>query len=215
MDQFSDASDTDVDVESGSGKLPMRKRKQGTLDISSSTETPMKRHNSLPDVNQTQTRTPAQTKISRWTRGVATPKSKAKAMPTSFADSLLTTFKDKSFQQGVSPLITQLISPLIEDVIQRSVSSAVLTIQNELIKPLAEATTKLQRIADEQVTLIRQQHDRIVELEAQYDNVCTEIDDLKLATNDLEQYGRRNNLRISNMFLDRLELPRQMSHRKL
>ncbi len=73
--------------------------------------------------------------------------------------------------------------------------------RNDVVKPLLDSNAKLTSIVTEQKGIIQQQQKRIVELESEYDLVCSEIDYLKLSVNDLEQYGRRNNLRISNMSL--------------
>ncbi len=55
------------------------------------------------------------------------------------------------------------------------------------------------RIVEEQKCIITKQQQRIIELESEYELLSGEVDGLRMTTNDLEQYGRRNNLRISNM----------------
>lgn len=90
---------------------------------------------------------------------------------------------------------------MIEQAIQRAVDSAVSGIRNEVVKPLIDSNNKLTQLVDGQKVMIRNQHTRIVELESEYDFLCNEVDDLKLSVNDLEQYGRRSNLRLSNMMI--------------
>ncbi len=114
---------------------------------------------------------------------------------------LLGTFKDSSFQEGVSPLISNLVSPMIEAAIQRAVDSAVSKVQSEVVKPLVEANERLTRHVEEQQQSLKTQQHRIFELERGHSFMCSEVENLKMSVNDLEQYGRRNNLRVSNMTL--------------
>ena len=41
-----------------------------------------------------------------------------------------------------------------------------------------------------------------MEIEAENRPLCTELDDMKVGLNDLEQYGRRNSLRFHNLKMD-------------
>ncbi len=200
-DQFSDVSDTEPVK---SAVKTVRKRKQSVLDSSPTNyEHQLKRHNSLPDVRST----PGRSTPGRPTKRVPAPKTiKGKSDPAApFRETLLGTFNDPSFQEGISPFIFNLVSPLIERSIQnlnqKAVNSAIEGMRQEVVKPLAEANEKLTQIVVENKDTIRQQQSRITELESEFDLLCTEVDDIKLSMNDLEQYGRRSNLRISNMMI--------------
>lgn len=195
-DQLSDASDSELDV---SVRSVIRKRKQDVISPVGNSDSPLKRHNSLPDISHTPL-------VPKTKKRAPSTKTQAKLTPkpatAPFRSMLLGTFQDKAFQEGISPMISQSVSPMIESAIQRAVDTAITAVRNDVIKPLLDSNSKLTSIVNEQKNLIKQHESRIVELESEYDVVCSELDDLKLSVNDLEQYGRRNNLRISNMSLD-------------
>lgn len=205
MSQCSDVSESDMDLNTLK-QTSERKRKQGARDSPPSGVPVLKRQNSMPDVHSQSVK---YTLAKRGAKKKTTPKKKAAAPAAApaenqsapFRSMLLGTFNDPTFQEGISPMISNLVSPLIGSAIQRAVESAVHEVRNEVVKPLIESNDKLLRLVEGQKSLIQTQQQRINELQADYSVVCSEMDDLQLKVNDLEQYGRRNNLRISNMFL--------------
>lgn len=155
---------------------------------------PLKRQNSLPNIRQL-----GEVK---------------KAM--SFSDMLLVTFRDNSFVKGVVPILNDMMAPLIQNAIQSAVRSAVDDMKTSVLDKLIETNEALQKtVTDQSETITRQKAlidtqarkidskiAKVTELEREVQLLTDELDNMKMSLNDLEQYGRRNSLRINNLKLN-------------
>ena len=97
-----------------------------------------------------------------------------------------------------------------------SVTYAIECLRETILLPILDNNNKLQESLNQQSVNIDQQekiiidqgrqlsinNDIIIELEAENRPLSTELDDMKVGLNDLEQYGRRNSLRFHNLKMD-------------
>ena len=125
---------------------------------------------------------------------------------------LLDAFKDPKFLSSITPLNHSMITSTIEKALETAVSTAVEQIQMNVLNPLMESNNKLKEIIESQNSTIAEQQARMADLshlleeknksilnfEHRVQNLELEVESLKMASNDLEQYSRRNSIRISN-----------------
>ena len=121
---------------------------------------------------------------------------------------LLDAFKDPKFLSSITSLIHSMITPTIE----KAIETAVEQIQMNVLDPLMESNNELKEIIESQNSTIAEQQasmaDRSRLLEAKtksifnfehgVQNLELEAKSPKMASNDSEQYGRQNSIRISN-----------------
>ena len=129
---------------------------------------------------------------------------------------LLDAFKDSKFLSSITPFIHSMITPTIEKAIETAVSTAVEKIQLNVLDPLMESNNKLKETIESQRSAIADQQSKMADLgrlleeksksilnfEHKVHNLESEVKSLSMASNDLEQYGRRNSIRISNFKAD-------------
>ena len=170
-----------------------KKRKGSPL-----TDNPIKKQNSLPDISK------------------LVGKDRKKIPPKSFSENLRLTLHDPAFSQTISPVLCDMLAPLIQETIKSSVTSAIECLRETILQPILDNNNKLQESLNQQSVKIDQQekiiieqgrqlsinNDIIIELEAENRLLSTELDDMKVGLNDLEQYGRRNSLRFHNLNMD-------------
>ena len=139
----------------------------------------IKRQNSLPNLRQT-------------------------ASQKRHSDMLVAAFEQQSFREQVAPVLIDLLKPVVEHA---------LSDMNKSIMELINSNKSLQATVERQFTVIEQQRqtidtqnktiadqdENISQLNASVEELQSKFDNLSLAHNDLEQYGRRNSLRVSNM----------------
>ena len=117
------------------------------------------------------------------------------------------------------PIMQDMLSPLIQDTISVAVSTATDNIKTKVLDKMVESNEELQRFVTEQTGIINSQKalineqseqiddqtkvlksksSKIGQLEMDVELLILEIDSWKDALNNLEQYGRRNSIRIHN-----------------
>lgn len=119
-----------------------------------------------------------------------------------FSEMVSKTFKDKGFIQNVTPLLFDLMSPLIRDCIGAAVGAlkeAVITPLVDSNKELVETVKFQSDTIDEQKKCLDSKSKQIDKLEKELKSVYSRVDSLSAETNDLEQYSRRNSLRLYNL----------------
>ena len=145
--------------------------------------------------------------------------SKDKGSKMAFSDMVQITFNDPAFAKSVAPVMYDMLSPLIQDTISAAVSAVTLDLKSTVVDKMVKSNEELQKLVKEQTdtitsqkTVINKQKDlineqtlllesksaRIEELEYSNDYLMFEMDSLKSEINNLEQYGRRNSLRLNN-----------------
>lgn len=178
-------------------------KKQVSDSITSSQKMTLRRQNSMPNIAK------------------ASSVDKRKSGNLSFSDMIKMTFNDTTFAKNIAPVIHELISPLIQETIQATVSSTVTAAINgmkeSVIDQMIDSNAKLQetvsiqtKVIEDQKVIIKDQSkqldsksETICELECEVKYLMSEVDKLKWGLDDLEQYGRRNSLRINNLQLER------------
>ena len=152
-----------------------------------------------------------------------------------FSDMVKMTFSEPSFVKTITPLLYDMMSPLISKTIEASVATtvdaAVKSVQSNVVKEMVESNKKLQKSVAEQTRVIQNQekiikrqedllnekNDTIEQLECQLSAMSLELDSVTAELNDLEQYGRRNSIRINNLKLlappkDEADLTKTVTH---
>lgn len=119
-----------------------------------------------------------------------------------FSEMVSKTFSDKGFVQSVTPLLFDLMSPLIRDCIAVAVGA----LKESVIIPLVESnkelieTVKFQSdTIEEQKKCLETKSKQIDTLQKELKSVYARVDSLSSETNELEQYSRRNSLRLYNL----------------
>lgn len=119
-----------------------------------------------------------------------------------FSDMVSKTFNDKGFVQSMTPMLFDLMSPLVRDCI----GAAVGALKESVINPLVESNKELIETVKFQSDTIEEQKKsldtkskQIDKLEKELKSVYARVDSLSVETNDLEQYSRRNSLRLYNL----------------
>lgn len=207
------AADADVLITEQTNDDGRSKRKGSPLTNSEPVKKPvstyegLRRRNSFPDVSKIlETDKPDK------------KKNKTKAM--AFSDMMKMTFDDQAFKNSITPILYDMVCPLIHETIKSTVSSTVTaaidsfrsSVIDQMIRSnrdLQESVKEQSRIINEQKAVIEEQraiindnNDTIDGLYCQVHVLSTEVDELKFDINELEQYGRRNSLRINNLKLD-------------
>lgn len=120
----------------------------------------------------------------------------------SFADMVYQTFNTKSFVESMAPVLANIMAPII----QSTVNVAISELKDGILGPLMETNGKLcetvqsqNEIIDQQKHLLNSQQNKIEKLETDLKNLYVANEDLSYQVNDLEQYGRRNSVRIYNL----------------
>ena len=118
-------------------------------------------------------------------------------------------FQDPSFKESFTPILAEMVRPLIQETVKSAVDGMRSTVVADMIKSnkiLQETVKEQSRIIKEQKSVIEDQKimldsnsETIEQLQCTVHVLEGEIDELKLTHNELEQYGRRNSLRINNM----------------
>ncbi|MEW8544146.1 MAG: hypothetical protein AB2693_11485 [Candidatus Thiodiazotropha sp.] len=121
---------------------------------------------------------------------------------TAFSEMVTQTFKDKVFIQGVTPILYELLNPFIKDCI----NSAVSALKESVIKPLIDSNKELMETVKFQSDTIEEQKrsidlksQKLEELEGELKFMHRRVESLSAEANDLEQYSRRNSLRLYNL----------------
>ena len=144
---------------------------------------------------------------------------KLKGKPASFSEMINISFQDPSFKKSFTPILAEMVRPLIQETVNIAVEGIRSTVVADMIKSnesLQQTVKEQSRIIKEQNTIIDKQksmiNDQKILLDSNNETIeqlqCSvhvlegEIEELKLANNDLEQYGRRNSIRINNMIFD-------------
>ena len=122
-----------------------------------------------------------------------------------------------------------MIAPTVQAAIEKAVDSAVQILRSTVLNDIIDSNSQLKNMIDQQTKLSEQQNkiikeqaeqlqeksQQIAELERKIENMSTELTKVKSSLNDVEQYGRRNSLRFSNLGLDpklpEVELTKQVT----
>ena len=157
------------------------KRKQG--GASSGVSPTLKKVNSMPDFSAS-----------------------AQEDSTSFLNDVATAFENEAFIDRVAPSLHKLMAPVITSAINEAVASAVLKLENSVIKPLQDQNKKLILKVKESEEIIRSKNELLSQKNEQISKLQTEVEQLTKSTSkltdkldDLEQYGRRNSVRMHNV----------------
>lgn len=120
----------------------------------------------------------------------------------SFADMVYQTFNTQSFVESMAPILASIMAPII----QSTVSVAITELKEGILGPLMETNGKLSEtvqaqneIINQQKHLLNSQQNQIDKLETNLKNLYIANEDLSFQVNDLEQYGRRNSIRMFNL----------------
>ena len=95
---------------------------------------------------------------------------------------LTTTLKDPSFMSDIAPILKEALQPMIQDAITQAITEATNKIIETVLNPL-----------------IKDYNGKIANLESVVERQTSEIRNLGDKLNDLEQYGRRNSIRLTNV----------------
>ena len=132
------------------------------------------------------------------------------------SESFLAAVKDPDFANSFAPLLQTVIAPTIQTAIEKAVDSAIEMLRSSILNDIVSSNVQLKKTIDEQIEIseqqnkiIKEQADKldektkmIDELEQKCDNLSVELNKVKAAVNDLEQYGRQNSLRFSKLGFD-------------
>jgi len=152
------------------------------------------------------------------------PKSKRRE---TISESMLAAFADPVFNTMVAPYMSKAMEPSMQGFIDKAVERAVQSTVEGLTRTLTDTLVssineikvsnakllqsvskqhdlieKQQEIINSQKDQLKNQADKIQSLEDQVNEITKETGSLRLDMNKLEQYGRRNSIRIINMKLD-------------
>ena len=157
------------------------KRKQG--GASSGVSPTLKKVNSMPDFSAS-----------------------AQEDSISFLNDVATAFENETFVDRVAPSLHKLMAPVITSAINEAVASAVLKLETSVIKPLQDQNKKLILKVKESEEIIRSKNELLSQKNEQISKLQTEVEQLTKSTSkltdkldDLEQYGRRNSVRMHNV----------------
>ena len=171
----------EVDLESRTGK-----RKQD--GASSGVSPTLKKVNSMPDFSLT-----------------ASEDTSSKSC-ASFLNDVATVFENETFIDRITPSLHKLMAPVITLAVNEAVTSAVTKLEKDVIKPLQEQNKKLilkvkesEEIIRSKDELLAQKNDQISKLESDVKTLTKSSSKLTDKLDDLEQYGRRNSVRMYNI----------------
>ena len=186
------SKDTDADsVEGMEIDALTRKRKGGSVgEIISPV---LKRHNSSPNIRESTLKAALASK---------TPSS-------SVADVVASSFTDKEFVSKITPAITEIIRPFITDAINDAVLSAVTAVEKTLFSKLKKDQDELSKRVDNVESklkstelLIKENDKKLNDKNIMINKLQAEVESLRIHTDDLEQYGRRQSIRLYNVPLE-------------
>ena len=144
---------------------------------------------------------------------------KAKANQ-SFPDMLFCAFNDSEFQNKFTPMIHSMLTPVIQATIGTTMKTYIEQMQACMIKQVLDSNLKLKESIDDQTRQLKDlryqldekskeiddKHIKIEELQENVQTLTEEVNKSVISIkthdstiNDLEQYGRRHSIRISNM----------------
>ena len=179
---------------------PLSKEDAKKQSVDPASPGPMRRQSSLPNIAKTSA-------------------TKGKGSNMAFSDMVKITFNDPTFAKSVAPVMYDMLSPLIQDTIKSAVKAVTSDLKTTVVDEMVKSNNELQQLVkdqteiintqaltiekqkkliDNQNTLLDSKSARIEELECNTDYLLIEMDSLKAELNDLEQYGRRNSLRLNN-----------------
>ena len=165
-------------------RTPLNKRKTTSDTHCSEEEVPLKRHNSMSDISGVS--------------GNSGPDPK-KGVP--FTEMVTQALKQKSVLEELAPVLSDLLAP----VIKSTMDTAIALLQDSVINPLLVANKELVETVKSQKDTITSQNNQITDqnvkiksVEFQLDSTTRKCHSLEADLNDLQQYGRRNSLRINN-----------------
>ena len=142
-----------------------------------------------------------------------------------FSDMIKMSFNDQGFAKSMAPILYDMVSPLIQSTVNQAINQIKLTVVDEMIKSNNELkemvtqqseTIKAQKVViEDQKQLLAEKAEKIENLEFNVDYLMAEVDSMKIQMNNLEQYGRRNSIRINNFKVpappaDELELTKHV-----
>ena len=144
------------------------------------------------------------------------PTSKPTSNTMSFADAMLVTFSEPTFAASAAPHMAVMMQSTIDSAIEKAVKTAVVAVNKstestvntimesnrtlqETVKKQNELIEKQQNLIESQTAQIHSNTTQMAKMEKDIAEMTTETDALRLELNHLEQYGRRNSLRFSNM----------------
>ena len=167
-------------------RTPQCKRKTST-DTSPGEVPLIKRHNSMSDISSVSC-----------TSGISGQEPK-KGIP--FTDMVTQALKQKSVLEELASFLPDLLAP----VIKSTMDTAIALLQDSVINPLLDANKELVETVKSQKVTITSQNKQITDQKAQIKSVEKQLDStvvkcqsLEADLNDLQQYGRRNSLRLNN-----------------
>jgi len=146
-----------------------------------------------------------------------TPKTLIKPQPPMpFADAMLATLTEPTFVINAAPHMTTMMQPVIDAAIEKAVRTAVdatsrstdSTVRSiiesnrslqETVQKQNEIIENQQKIIDSQTAQINTNTTKISQMEKEIKELTNETSALRLELNHVEQYGRRNSVRIQNM----------------
>ena len=112
----------------------------------------------------------------------------------------------ETFIDRAAPSLHKLMTPVIMSAFNETVASAVIKLENSVIKPLQDQNKKLILKMKESEEIIRSKNDLLSQKNEQISKLQTEVEQLTKSTgkltdmlDDLEQYGRRNSVRTHNV----------------
>ena len=156
------------------------------------------------------------------TKGTKKTSDTKKSVPTvpkssamSFADMLLLTFAEPPFIVRYVPLLQGLMTPVFEGLVKKPLDDANENM-NKTLEKITSANKMLHDKIEQQIEMISGQRveidklaselekkdERIDALEDQVKSLTAQVNTVKLSNNDLNQYGRRNSIRLSNIKID-------------
>ena len=124
----------------------------------------------------------------------------------SFLNDVATVFENETFIDRITPSLHKLMAPVITLAVNEAVTSAVTKLEKDVIKPLQEQNKKLilkvkesEEIIRSKDELLAQKNDQISKLESDVKTLTKSTSKLTDKLDDLEQYGRRNSVRMYNI----------------
>lgn len=148
---------------------------------------------------------------------------KGKTKPVAFSDMIKLSFNDQSFRDSITPVLIEMTSPLIIETVNVATAD-MKSVVDDMIKSnqaLQDTVKKQTQVINDQKLIIKEQKDvineqkimidsnsnTVEELQCTIDLMTSELDQLRFSHNELEQYGRRNSLRINNLKFEGLSSP--------
>ena len=124
----------------------------------------------------------------------------------SSSESFLGAFNDPDFIIAITPMLKSMIAPTIQGAINQAVETAVEKIRSTILKEIKDSNKELANTIEQQNKIIADQAAQldekakiITDLELKLENVSGELNKVRFSVNNLEQYGRRNSLRFSQL----------------